>query len=489
MIVRLVSLIVLLALNLPAAAPPADAKPITIERIVAKINEEIVTLSELQDFIKGEMAELKKRFKGENLENRRRELELTALDLLVEQKLVLQRAKAASVAVSDKELESAVQSVLDKNGITIEQLTRSLRFRGSSIETFRDKMSKTLLARKIEGREVNFLLSVSEEEIVSYYEANVDQFRIGEARHIRQIFFPVAEKAPKNEDEAQRKKAEAVRQAVVQGGQPFADVAKKSSEGPAAPRGGDLGFIKKGEIFPEFEKIVFSLPVDKISNVVRTRVGYHVILVQEKRPGKVTPIDQVSGKIRNRLYAEKRAKRRREWLAELKRAAFLEINFNPHAAQTKQDAGAIDSLFRDIREQISFRLVGVKLLGSTDILGREKLFWTYGSSRRDERWESDALKVNDKLSLSRDEIGTLQSVQRDFINPDPGTNLYFYEHNYLLPNYYLGKVSFADLIKAFSLGSAKKIIKVATDENKASLEFEVRVEKTRSIVADPKEFK
>ena len=489
MIARLVSLIVLLALNLPAAAPLADAKSITIERIVAKINEEIVTLSELQDFIKGEMGELRKRFKGENLENRRRELELTALDLLVEQKLVLQSAKSAGVAVGDKELESAVQSVLDKNGITIEKLTQSLRFRGSSIEAFRDKIRKSLLVRKIEGREVSFSLSVNEEEIVSYYKANDDQFRIGEARHIRQIFFPVAKKGLKSEDEAQRGKAEAAHQAAVQGGQPFAGVAKKFSKGPAAPRGGDLGFIKKGEIFPEFEKIVFSLPVGKISNVVRTRVGYHVIQVLKKRPGKVIPIDQVSGKIRSHLYAQKQAKRRREWLAELKRTAFLEINFNPHATQTKQDAGAIDSLFRDIREQISFRLVGVKLLGSTDLLGREKLFWTYGSSRRDERWESDALKVDDKLSLGGDEIGTLKKIQRDFINPDPGTSLYIFEHNYLLPNSYLGKVSFADLIKAFSLSPAKKVIKVATDENKVRLEFEVKVEKTRSIVADPKEFK
>jgi len=97
--------------------------------------------------------------------------------------------------------------------------------------------------------------------------------------------------------------------------------------------------------------------------------------------------------------------------------------------------------------------------------------------------------VDDKLSLGGDEIGTLKKIQRDFINPDPGTSLYIFEHNYLLPNSYLGKVSFADLIKAFSLSPAKKVIKVATDENKVRLEFEVKVEKTRSIVADPKEFK
>jgi hypothetical protein len=89
----------------------------------------------------------------------------------------------------------------------------------------------------------------------------------------------------------------------------------------------------------------------------------------------------------------------------------------------------------------------------------------------------------------REEIRGLQKIQHEVVNPDPGTSIFLYEYNYLLPNSYLGKVSFADLIKAFSLAPKKGRIGVVTDEKRVRLEFEVKVEKTRSIVADPQEFK
>ncbi len=485
---RLASGIAAIYLFLSAGAPLADAKPITIERIVAKINEEIITLSELQDFVQEENKKIRGQFTGKELESRLREMELAALDLLIEKKLILQRAKDIDISVSDKELETAIQVVLDRNKIQVNQLGSFLAAEGRSIDSFRGQMRQSILIRKVEGREVSFRLSVSEQEIADFYQANIEKFRKGEARRIRQIFFPVPKKASRDEDEEQRAKARAAFKRVNRNGKNFALIAKKDSEGPASARGGDLGFIKKGEFFPEFEKIIFSMPVGKTGEVIRTRAGYHILFVESKRSGKITNLDLISGNIRKRIFREKSAKRRREWISELKRAAFLEVDFNPQVNSTGAK-GSFEALFRDVREQISFKLVAVQLLKSSDVIGREKLFWTYGSSRRDERWESDMLKVDDKLFLGIDDIDGLKSIHREFINPDPATNLYVYEHNYLLPNSYLGKVSFADLIKEFSLSPRKKKIALVTDEDRVRLEFEVRVEKTRSIVADPKEIK
>jgi peptidyl-prolyl cis-trans isomerase SurA len=489
MIRRLVSGILLASFLAPGIPPPAGAKAIVIERIVAKINDEIITLSELQDFVNGELTKLRSQYKGTDFENRRRELHLTALNVLIERKLILQQANNIKIVVGDKELESAVQVVLDKNAIRSEQLAGYLRARGETLEKFRETMRTSILVRKVVGREVNFRLSVSEDEIADFYKANVEQFRKGEARWIRQIFFPVPKGAAREKESEQRQKAERAYRRASRNAKNFAAVAKDLSEGPSAPRGGDLGFIKKREVFPEFEKILFSLPVGKVSKVVRTRVGFHVIYVQQLRPGIITPLDRVSGKVRSRLYSEKQAKRRREWISELKRSAFLEVNFSPQGGEEKKTGGTLEALFRDVREQVLFKLIEVKLLGASDLLGREKLFWTYGSNRRDERWTSDRLKVDDSLLLGQDELDTLDALHYEFVNPDPATHLFLYEHNYLLPNSYLGKISFADLIKEFSLSPGKKRFTVTTDEKKVRLSFEVRVEKTRSIVADPKEFK
>ena len=92
------------------------------------------------------------------------------------------------------------------------------------------------------------------------------------------------------------------------------------------------------------------------------------------------------------------------------------------------------------------------------------------------------------MLLGREEFAGLKKDHREFVNPDPGTSIFFYEYNYLLPNSYLGKVSFADLIKAFSLSPKKGSIGLVTDEKKARVNFEVKVEKTRSLVADPNDF-
>ncbi len=462
----------------------ADARAVTIERIVAKINDDIVTLSELQEFVKGEVSKLRAKFSGSELTSRLRDIELKGLDLLIERKLILQRAKALKIEVTPKELENAIGVVMKKNNIQVDELNRHLARQGLTPESFRSNVRETILARKTEGREVMFRISVSEDEIASYYEANIDRFRKGAARRVRQIFFPVEQKAARDLDEGQRQKAEKALAAARNGSQ-FEEIAKKFSEGPAASRGGDLGFIKRGEVFPEFEKILFSLPVGKVSDIVRTRSGYHVIKIVEERPGEVVTIDKISGRIRNRVFAEKRSKRRREWIAELKRAAFLEINYDPQGDSKK--TGTLEALFREVREQVSFQIVRVRLIKSAELIGDERLYWAYGLNRKDPRWESERLKVDDKLTLESEEISSLEKLHREFVNPDPATHIFLYEYNFMLPNSYLGKVSLADVIKKFSLSPKEKRFTIVTDQKTASLEFEVKIEKTRSIVADPKE--
>ncbi len=143
-------------------------------------------------------------------------------------------------------------------------------------------------------------------------------------------------------------------------------------------------------------------------------MGFHVIHVEKVEPGKLIPLDRVAGKIRNKLYSAKFAKRRREWIAELKRTAFLEIHYDPKAS-----GGGLASIFKDVREQVTFHLVRIRLRESRGLLGRDRIFWTYGAHQRSPRWKSDRLRVDDKHTLGKDEIGALAPTQRSFVNPDP----------------------------------------------------------------------
>ena len=113
------------------------AKPIVIERIVAKINEEIITLSELQEFVRMAKLELKRKYRGKDLEKKLQDLEQKALDKLVERKLLIQKAKKVRLSVSERELKITISSVLKGSNITLEQLKKYLISTGSSLEKFK----------------------------------------------------------------------------------------------------------------------------------------------------------------------------------------------------------------------------------------------------------------------------------------------------------------------------------------------------------------
>ncbi len=475
-------------LGAPALAMSAA---VTIERIVAKVDNEIIMLSELQDLVKPNVDKLKRTYKGDRLNRRIRELELEALDAMIGNKLILKRAAALGVGVDKNEVENAIAGILRENKSTTAQLRAYLSTQGITLAKYRSELRKRLLARRVEGIEVGSRVSVGEQEIADYYDTHSDDYREAESRVVRQIFFPVNKGASPADIEAQRKRAALAYEQAVKPGADFSQMAEKYSEGPARSRGGSLGAVKKGEIFPELEQLIFSTAKGETSKPTRTRVGFHIVHVDEVKPGKLITLDQVAGKIRNKLFAEKFTKRRREWMAELKRAAFLEISYDPGASPS-----GLSSVFKNVREQVTFRLVGIKLQESKGLFGQGRILWAYGSKREKPRWKSDKVKVNAESGVGRDDIGTLEAGQRLFINPDPSANIYLFKYVYLFPDSYIGKISFADMIKAFSLqaeGGGKeqkdkaKTFAFDTDTKAARLEFEVEVQRTRSIVADPKE--
>ena len=170
MMARRVSGFIVFALLL--GVPRAGAKPITVERIVAKINSEIITLSELQEYVKKSIERHKLRFGAKSLEGRMREFRLNALNNLIEQKLVIQRGKKLGITVPDKELERRIQSILDREKIGAKQLDKYLRSQGTSLKAYREERRNDILRLKTEGREVLSRVSVSDIEIAGYYKDN-----------------------------------------------------------------------------------------------------------------------------------------------------------------------------------------------------------------------------------------------------------------------------------------------------------------------------
>ncbi|RME42954.1 MAG: peptidyl-prolyl cis-trans isomerase, partial [Deltaproteobacteria bacterium] len=167
-------------------------------------------------------------------------------------------------------------------------------------------------------------IEISPEQIAAFYEENRDRFRVEEEIHARHILVKSSPDASAAEDEAARKKAEALLAKIRQGAD-FASVARENSDDLSnRDKGGDLGFFGRGRMVPPFEDAAFALLPGEVSDVVKTRFGYHIIKLEEKREARQKSLEEVSDEIAAELKAEEARKR-----AEAAAKAFAEALQNP----------------------------------------------------------------------------------------------------------------------------------------------------------------
>lgn len=425
-----------------------SAKSVVIERIVAKINEEIITLSELQEYVRIAKLDLKKQYRGKELKRKIQDLEQKAIDNLVEKKLLIQKAKKVRLSVSERELNAAISSVLKRAEITLEQLRKYLISTGSTLKKFKSQTRENLLVKKVENIFVNTIVTVTKKEIKEYYEDNLDMMTLGGSRRVRQIFFPLNEDMLNRDIIKTKNFMKMVFRKAQKNPDNFSSLARKYSKGPSANLGGDLGVVKKGEILPNLEKAIFSVNENEISKVVQSRAGLHIVLVYKIIPGKVTPFKDVSEKIRKTIFKEKSVLIRKKWIAELKKSAFLEISYS---LKTQKKNSTLDLLFKNIEEHVVFKIVEIKLLTTSPFLGREKILWKLGIRKDESRWSTDSYKLSKKNNFDSEILRGIPRNYSVFVNPDPALKLFWYRSRMLMPNEFLGSLSFADIIKKVSL--------------------------------------
>ena len=187
----------------------------------------------------------------------------------------------------------------------------------------RTQIQRGLAIRGLIDKEVAAKVVVTEEETKAYYTGNPQLFKQPEQVKASHILIKVEPNADDAAKEAARNKISEVRQKLSAGGD-FAELAKEYSEGPSGPRGGDLGYFRRGQMVKPFEDAAFSMQVDQVSELVETRFGYHLIKVYEKTPEKTLTYDEVKEKISERLKREKIQKGAQEYVENLKKDAKIE---------------------------------------------------------------------------------------------------------------------------------------------------------------------
>jgi peptidyl-prolyl cis-trans isomerase SurA len=307
---------VAVCLLLCAAAARAEIK----ERIAAIVNGQPILLSDVEDRVGPELARLLQQAPGPQRDKERSALLHRGLTEMVDEKLIESEATSLGLSVSEDELQRALEQLARQQGMELADFRQALEHQGISWDTARDAVRRQTLMAEVLRYKVK-PRKVTDEEVQAAYatETQNSQYEV-RARH---IFVPVPLNATPAQQAAAHAKAE---QALsrVKAGETFALVAREMSEGPTAKQGGDLGYFRRGLMLPAIEQAAFALNPGEVSPVIRTSTGYHIVLVEDRRPIPPKPLAEVKEDIRARLASDSVFKERENYLATLRKTAQID---------------------------------------------------------------------------------------------------------------------------------------------------------------------
>ena len=304
-------------------AVPASAE--LVDRVAAVVNSDIITLSEVEARAAPELARLAAQGDPKQRAALREQVLKRALDGLIGEKLMEAQIRDLAIEVTDPEVELGLEDVRRQNNVDAEQFERMLGQEGFTLAAYKGFMKKHLARMKLVNLKVRSKVKVSDEDLkAAYNQLSHDESKDFEV-HARHILLQLKPGAPKDEVEAAHKKALAIAEEARKPGVNFAELAKTKSEGPSAADGGDLGFFKRGVMVAEFEKAAFTLPVGGVSAPVRTKFGWHVIKVEERRSLSVQPFEAVKDQLRGQLLQGQLEKYTDQYVQELRAGAVVEV--------------------------------------------------------------------------------------------------------------------------------------------------------------------
>jgi peptidyl-prolyl cis-trans isomerase SurA len=308
------------------APPRVRGQSQLIEEIVARVNNEIITTSELERSRQQLQEEVRQdcaKCSPEALAAKSAEKEKDLLRDLIDQALLAQRGKDMGISVETQVIKR-LDEVRLQNGLeSMEELQKKVEEQGTSFEDFKNNIRNNLLTQEVIRREVQGDILIDRTEVQKYYDAHKEEFKRPDMVYLREIFVSTDKKT----DEERPKLEEKAKSLLdrVKKGEDFAELAKHFSDGQTAKQGGELGGFERGQLDPKIEPIVFKLNRNDMTDVIETKNGFMILQVEMRYEAGMQPMDKVEGEIMNRLYMEKTGPALRTYLKKLREESFLYV--------------------------------------------------------------------------------------------------------------------------------------------------------------------
>jgi peptidyl-prolyl cis-trans isomerase SurA len=317
----------------PEAKKPAEPKKAeiaptkTVEEIIARVNNEIITRSELDKARVAAEEDARQECQGkctpEQLRADIEDRQKNTLRDLIDQSLLVQRGKDMGINV-EPDVIKKLDSLRQQNKIdSMEDLEKAVSAQGSNWEDFKNNIRNGILTQRVISNEVGSHINIGKEEVEKYYNEHKSEFVRPEQVALREI--EVSTEGKKDEELPELKKKAETALKRVKDGEDFGEIAKRFSDSSTAKQGGFLGVYKRGELSKQLEDIVFKMKKNELTDVMDTKQGYLVLQVLERYEAGEQPLSKVENEIMDHLYSERMEPALRNYLKTLREQSYVVI--------------------------------------------------------------------------------------------------------------------------------------------------------------------
>lgn len=254
----------------------------------------------------------------------RREVRKKVLDYLIDQELIVQEGKEAGLEPQQEQIDTEFEKIR-KRFPSQDAFEQVMKKQNMTAERLREIIGRAFIVKNLLEAKVKPLAKpVTDKDVADYYQANKGEFTDPEEVRARHILIKLSSGASDEEKAYAKKEMQAILE-EVRSGADFAELAKKHSQCPSAIRGGDLGYFARGDMVKPFEETAFALEPGQSSEIVETEYGYHIIRLEDKKPGRQLELEEVSEEIKKELQEKEMDIALKNWLRPLREKADIKI--------------------------------------------------------------------------------------------------------------------------------------------------------------------
>jgi len=296
-----------------------------VDRIVAVVNDEVITLLELNSSLKPYEEKIQSLgYPPEKEQQLLFKVRKDILDRLIDQKIEDQEIKRSKVEVSEEQIDQTIERLKETNYLTDEQIREALAKDGLTMEEYRHKIKGQILRERLVNLKVKSRIVITKEDIKAYYEKHIGEYGGKQKYHLRNIIL----KVPLFTDTKKKLEIKAKMDEILEklkSGESFEALAAKYSESPAASDGGNLGEFEFDSLSPQLQKAIEKIKPGEFTPVLDTDLGYQIFFLEKILKAQGKTLEEVTPEIESKIFNESINDKYETWIGDLRKQSVIKI--------------------------------------------------------------------------------------------------------------------------------------------------------------------